>query len=215
MKTVGQLLKETREAKNLSLDDISKATKIQKRYLISIENDDLKQISSQAYANGYVKNYSEFLGLNSRNVLAFLRRQTKEVPRSVILPQKSNETIKTARYRLTPGKFLVLVVVFLLIVFIGYFGIQYRRLQSVPQLIIEQPQEEQVATNTTRIEILGKTDPDATIAINGIGVLVRSDGKFFEQVQVFPGENTVTIIATSRYGKTTTMTRQISVSKTE
>lgn len=212
MKTVGELLKETRESKNLTLDQVAKATRIQKRYLAALEKNDFKQISTQEYAKGYVKNYSEFLGLNSRNVLAFFRRQTQEIPKSALLP-KPDKPIKHNRFQLTPGKFVGLVVVTLLIVFVFYFILQYQRLQAPPILVLEQPKDTQEVVQSQRIDILGQTDPDATVAINGIGVLVRSDGKFFDQVQVFPGENTITIVATSRYGKTTTITRTISVAK--
>ena len=39
MKTVGQLLKETRTEKGLSIDQVAKATKIQKRYIEALETD--------------------------------------------------------------------------------------------------------------------------------------------------------------------------------
>jgi hypothetical protein len=59
------------------------------------------------------------------------------------------------------------------------------------------------------VDILGKTDPDATVTINGINVLVRADGKFFDQVPLNSGVNKITIIATSRFGKTTTIVREV------
>jgi len=62
-----------------------------------------------------------------------------------------------------------------------------------------------------RLQILGNTDPDATVTINGVSVLVRGDGKFFDQVALNPGVNTFTIIATSRLGKSTTIIRDIGV----
>jgi hypothetical protein len=51
---------------------------------------------------------------------------------------------------------------------------------------------------------LGKTDPDATISINGVSVLVRGDGKFFDQLNLDPGVNKIIIVATSRLGKSVT-----------
>lgn len=211
MKTVGQLLKETRTEKGLTVDQVAKATKIQKRFIEALESDEFKLIESQAYTIGFVKNYSEFLGLNSRHTLAFLRRQTREVSKTALLPKKTEESLHSSRLRLTPSRFIVFFVLFLLLIFVGYFTFQYQRLQSPPTLIIEQPKEVEIKTSAPRIEILGQTDPDATISINGIGVLVRNDGKFFDQVPVFPGENTISITATSRYGKTTQMVRQVFV----
>jgi cytoskeletal protein RodZ len=210
MKTVGEVLKETRELKNLTLDQVSHATRIQKKYLLAIEKNDFKQIPTQEYAKGYVKNYSDFLGLNARNILAFLRRQTREVPKSVLLPQKASGPLRKSRFILTPGRFVVIVVVVLLLSFISYFFLQYQRLQLPPTLIVQEPKDQQVI-QAQRIDVLGATDPSATISINGVGVLVRSDGKFFDQVQLFPGENTISITATSRYGKTASVTKVVQV----
>ncbi len=211
MKTVGQLLKETRIEKGLTIDQVAKATKIQKRYIEALETDEFKQIESQAYTIGFVKNYSEFLGLNSKHVLAFLRRQTREISKSALLPKKTEEELQTSRIRLTPSRFIVFFITFLLLLFVGYFVVQYQRLQAPPTLVIEQPKENETILNAPRIEVLGQTDSDATVSINGIGVLVRDDGKFFDQVQVFPGKNTIVITATSRYGKTTQVNREITV----
>ena len=56
MKTVGQILRETRVAKGLTLEQIEKETKIRKRFLVGIEADDFREMPSQAYAKGFVKN---------------------------------------------------------------------------------------------------------------------------------------------------------------
>ncbi|MCJ7826477.1 hypothetical protein MUP56_02585, partial [Patescibacteria group bacterium] len=55
----------------------------------------------------------------------------------------------------------------------------------------------------------GKTSSDATVTVNGVSVLVRSDGNFFDQVSLDPGVNTITITATSRFGKSTTIVRKV------
>ncbi|KKR02984.1 MAG: hypothetical protein UT26_C0012G0001, partial [Microgenomates group bacterium GW2011_GWC1_39_12] len=60
-----------------------------------------------------------------------------------------------------------------------------------------------------KLDILGTTNPDATVMVNGVSVTVRSDGRFFTQITLEPGVNTITILATSRYGKTTTMLRKV------
>lgn len=211
MNTVGQVLKETRESKNLSLDEVAKATKIQKKYLTAIESDDLRSIPSQAYASGFVKNYSEFLGLNSKHIMAFLRRQTKEVSKTTLLPKKEMAPLKPSLIMLTPTRFVMIIIGFLLLLFIGYFVTQYQRLQQPPILVVEQPSDGQQVVEAKRVDVLGRTDPDATVSINGVGVLVRSDGKFFDQVQLFSGNNIITISSTSRYGKTSTIIREVNV----
>ena len=207
------MLKETRTVKGLTLEQVEKSTKIRKKFLLALEADDYTLIPSQAYTKGFIKNYSEYLGLNSRNMMAFFRRQTEEVSKSSLLPKRAQEPIDKPAYVLTPGRFIFLLITSLLLLLLGYFGLQYRNLQIPPKLSIDSPKEE-IVTDTKRIDVTGSTDPDATVSINGVGVLVRSDGKFFDQVQLFSGKNTITITATSRYGKTTTATRVVTEQNT-
>lgn len=214
MKTVGSILKEAREAKHLTLENVEEATKIRVRFLEAIEVDDYSSLPSLAYAKGFVKNYAEFLGIPSATILAFFRRQTKEIAKSAILPKGVARSLNRTWFQLTPGKFLVFLFVGLVSAFLVYLSLQYRQLQNPPRLTIETPSENALIT-TKKTEALGTTDPDATVTVNGISVLIRSDGKFFDQVTLEPGENTITVTATSRYGKSTTVTRSVTYQSEE
>lgn len=207
MKTVGLILKETRTAKNLTLDDIEKVTKIRARFLEAIEADDYSKLPSVTYAKGFVKNYAEYLGLNTGHILAFFRRQTRETPKSSLLP-KQEEPLNRTWLQLTPGRFLALILIGLASLFLGYLGLQYRDLQNPPTLIVSEPKDNLVSTSP-RLDVLGKTDSDATITVNNISVLVRSDGQFFDQITLDQGINHVVFVATSRYGKTTTIQKNV------
>lgn len=208
MKTVGSILKEARVARNIALAQAEQATKIRLKFLKAIESDDYSGLPSLSYAKGFVKNYSEYLGLDSSMVLAFFRRQTAEVTRSSLLPKGVSEPLGKSLFQLTPGKFLSGILIALALIFLGYLGFQYRKLNQPAFLSIESPTN-QFVTQERRVDILGKTDPDATVTVNGINVLVRGDGKFFDQVPLDTGVNKITIIATSRFGKTTTIVREV------
>lgn len=208
MKTVGSILKEARAAKNITLAQAEEATKIRLKFLQDIESDDYSGLPSLSYAKGFVKNYSEYLGLDSGMVLAFFRRQTAEVTRSSLLPKSVSEQLGTSLFQLTPGKFLAGILAALVLIFLGYLGFQYRKLNQPAFLTIQSPAN-QFVTQERRVDILGKTDPDATVTVNGINVLVRGDGKFSDQVSLDSGVNKITVIATSRFGKTTTIVREV------
>ncbi len=207
MKTVGSILKEARLAKNLTLIDVEKVTKIREKFLDAIEQDAYQLLPSPIYAKGFVKNYGEYLGLDSTRVMAFFRRQTVDIKRSSLLPNKS-EDIGSKGLRITPGRFIALIVGAFILVFLVYFGFQYQKLYMPPTLAITTPIQESIVKEK-KLDILGTTNPDATVMVNGVSVTVRSDGRFFTQITVEPGVNTITILATSRYGKTTMITRKV------
>ena len=208
MRTVGDILKEARLAKGLTLEEVEVATKIRAKFLAAMEADDFRRLPTPSIVRGFVYNYSEFLGLNSQTVLAFLRRQTTDVPKASLLPKGMAQSLNRSAFQLTPGKFLALLLGSLVAIFLIYLGLQYRQISQPPHLTLDSPKD-QLVTNDKRVEIIGKTDSDATIVINGVSTLVRSDGRFFDQVSLESGVNKITIIATSRFGKTSTVTRDV------
>lgn len=208
MKTVGGILREARASKKLSLEQAETSTKIRAKFLEAIEQDDYSALPSISYAKGFVKNYAEYLGLDSHTVLAFFRRQTTEASRLSLLPKREPVVLNKSFVQLTPGRFLATVLIILALVFLGYLGLQYQKINLAPSLSVEAPTN-QLVVKERRVDVLGKTDPDATVTVNGISVLVRGDGKFFDQVSLDPGVNKITIVATSRLGKTTTLTREV------
>ncbi len=208
MKTVGEMLRDVRQLKQLKLTDVEQETKIRLKFLEAIEADDFNKMPSLSYAKGFVKNYSEFLGMDSRVVLAFFRRQIADVPKSSLLPKGIEEPLNRSVFQLTPGKFVTLIIFSLIVLFLAYLGFQYRSLQQPPALSVDSPVNQAVVTEK-HIDVFGQTDPDATVTINGVSVLVRGDGKFFDQLGLDSGVNKIVITATSRLGKSTSVTREV------
>ena len=75
--SVGEIFKEARKEKGLTLEEISKETNIPKRYLEAIENDNFSVFSSETYAIGFVSNYAEALEIDKELVLSQYRRLKK------------------------------------------------------------------------------------------------------------------------------------------
>ncbi|MDY7222936.1 helix-turn-helix domain-containing protein [Halalkalibacterium halodurans] len=64
MSELGQRLREIREEKQLSLDDLQRTTKIQKRYLLAIEEGRYDVLPGVFYARAFIKTYAEAVGLD-------------------------------------------------------------------------------------------------------------------------------------------------------
>ncbi|MFD3445535.1 helix-turn-helix domain-containing protein [Microbacteriaceae bacterium 4G12] len=77
MTELGQKLKEAREAKGLSLDELQDITKIQKRYLVSIEEGNYNVLPGDFYVRAFIKQYAEAVGLDPD---AIVEEHSKEVP---------------------------------------------------------------------------------------------------------------------------------------
>ncbi|WP_268517924.1 cell shape determination protein RodZ [Bacillus atrophaeus] len=65
MTELGIRLKEAREEKAMSLDDLQAVTKIQKRYLTALEEGNYDIIPGSFYVRAFIKQYAEAVGLDS------------------------------------------------------------------------------------------------------------------------------------------------------
>lgn len=69
IKNLGSMLKQRRKEMNLSLKEAENATSIRMTYLQSIEEGDLSKLISPVYAQGFVKQYAGFLGMDGDRVV--------------------------------------------------------------------------------------------------------------------------------------------------
>ncbi len=67
--SIGQQLRTAREARRISLEQVSQATHIRVRYLQALEAGDLGSLPSQAQARGFLRAYGDYLGLNSEELM--------------------------------------------------------------------------------------------------------------------------------------------------
>ncbi len=64
VKKIGELFKERRVEKNLSLKEVESATSIRANYLAAIEEGHESQFLSRVYMYGFMRQYASFLGLD-------------------------------------------------------------------------------------------------------------------------------------------------------
>lgn len=83
-----------------------------------------------------------------------------------------------------------------------------------PTLSITAPAEGLV-TNKSTVTVTGKTDDvtskPVTVTVNGAAATVNTDGTFSKDVTLVNGSNTITIVAKDKAGKTTTVTRKVTL----
>lgn len=62
--SIGARLRAAREARRLTIEQVSEATKLRPHYLQALETDDFTAIPSAAQARGFLRLYAEFLELD-------------------------------------------------------------------------------------------------------------------------------------------------------
>ena len=86
---------------------------------------------------------------------------------------------------------------------------------TVPPTLSVTAPAEGLITNKSTVTVTGKTDDatskPVTVTVNGTAVTVGTDGAFSKDVTLANGSNTITIIAKDKAGKTTTVTRTVTL----
>lgn len=89
MGRIGDIFREQRLSKGLTLDQVSDETNISTRYLQGIENDNFQNFPGEVYIQGFIRNYAEFLGLDPERMISRYRAQEEAAPGTSDLLQSS------------------------------------------------------------------------------------------------------------------------------
>lgn len=217
--TLGEKLQKLRSERRASLNEVSKYTRIQIKYLEYLEEGAYAKMPADVYVRGFLRSYAEFLGVEERNLIRLYDKESeikKNLEKSK-LPKigwqgEKKKAIDVSSFVFTPR---ILAVALVALAAIGGFFYLYKEIgafASTPRLVVLSP-ENNYSTDGNSITVEGVTDRDARIFLNGAPILVSDDGKFRESVTVQPGANTINIKASNKFDKAieTTLTVQSTV----
>jgi cytoskeleton protein RodZ len=99
MESPGKFLKRERETRNISLEEISKFTKVKEHYLKAIEEDQYQLLPAVLYVKGFLSVYAKYLTLNPKDILLQYENYLKSLlpPETIGLPQQAPPKKKSAR----------------------------------------------------------------------------------------------------------------------
>jgi len=85
---IGQQLRQAREARQLSLEQVAQATHIRLRYLQALETGDFAALPSDVQARGFLRAYASFLNLDATALLATGQADTVAILQPMPEPQQ-------------------------------------------------------------------------------------------------------------------------------
>jgi cytoskeletal protein RodZ len=208
MKTIGEILSEARKAQKLKISSVSEKTKIRPRFIRAIEKNDFTKLSSPSTTYGFIKNYAQFLKVSPSLALAVFRRdwvsdkKGKIVPRGLVKPLDAPKFLRPDRIG-----FFFLTLLFIVVILV-WLALQYFSISRGPTLEIITPPD-QAKIKTSLIEVVGRTEPDASVTVNGELTHVSKKGEFGLTINLSRGKNTILVEAVNRLGKKRQLTIEI------
>lgn len=93
MPSFGETLRRERELRQISLREISEATKINLRYLDSLERDDFRHLPGGVFNKGFVRAYAQYIGVDADGMVdAYLDEERRQAETAEAL--RGGETIR-------------------------------------------------------------------------------------------------------------------------
>jgi cytoskeletal protein RodZ len=147
MPALGERFRAAREARGLSLSDVSQQIRIRSVYLAAIEDENWASIGAPVYIRGFLRTYARFLGLDPEEVVGSFNgvpppppgaRASAATPDPAVAPAFSLPTLpagspETPRRRGSLVIWAAGIVAFLLIAFVVYNEWVFHQ-QSVPSV---------------------------------------------------------------------------------
>lgn len=191
MQTIGQFFKENRLQQKLSPEEAAQRLLVSRDFIQKIEGDDFENLPAEVYLKGFVKKYAQLLHLNELRALALFRRSYLRSKEETAVPP---QPIKKKLFTLTPRTFINLAISVIIIGFLGFLYWQYRNYAGKPLLVVTSPAD-RATIYQDYVEVIGQTDPDAKLYINGQESYVSEDGSFAVAVGLNPGHNQLIVTA--------------------
>ncbi|MGN1080241.1 MAG: helix-turn-helix domain-containing protein [Alphaproteobacteria bacterium] len=98
--TVGALLRKTRLAKKQDLRDIASYLCIRYQFLEALEENRYKELPGEAYANGFIRSYAAYLGLDPADIIMRYKQeffaQAREEKRGLNMSEEETENMTPA-----------------------------------------------------------------------------------------------------------------------
>jgi cytoskeletal protein RodZ len=148
--TIGEILKRTRESKNLTIETVNRETKISVVMIRALEQDDLESFGSETYLKGFLRNYARYLGLDPDQLWSMLSRQRGDVPDGKGTFWDIEEAVREEK--LSSPKIvqrIVIPILIVVIVVLSFLYIKARRDRSVTTGAINGERPTVAACDTT------------------------------------------------------------------
>ena len=205
---LGEIFQKAREEKNLDRRAFVRLTQIPEKYLIAIEEGKFNFLpKAKAHRLAYIRSIAKVLELPADECIVQFEKEAGLDNADLAHPLRSIKLFPIATISIFIRN---LAIASLAIFFVGYLGWQVRGVLQPPYLAVFTPVEGNVVTSP-RPNILGETEKETRLTVNGQEIMVNEQGQFSADVDLSGGVNTIQISATKKHGKTTTIVRHVVV----
>jgi cytoskeletal protein RodZ len=201
-KTLGELLKSTRQKKEITLEDAETVTKVKLKYLKALEENNWDILPLDVYTRGFILSYSKLLNIKKDEVLSLFETEALLHRRRQNSELSYNRSFRDIKFLITPKLLAYSALSLFVLTMVGYIVFQITSFAGLPSLEIITPANN-IVVDQDSIDMSGLTDPDAIVKVNDENVPVTQEGRFISTLRLHRGVNVLKVKAINKTKKET------------
>jgi transcriptional regulator with XRE-family HTH domain len=186
--TVGQRLREAREAKGLSIEDIAATTRIPTRHLSSLETSEWDKLPAATYSVGFAKNYAAAVGLDRAEIADALRLEMGGTRPVTIYPEvyETADPARTMPKGLVFGALALLALVVLGLTWMSSNAMESSDAPAVAENSVAPAENVDVPAPAPAVAVAG---PVVLAATEAVWISVKDGGAILKQGELAAGQS--------------------------
>jgi cytoskeletal protein RodZ len=205
-KTVGEILTETRQEQNLSLEEVARATRQRLNHLVALEAGDYERLPGGVYSEKILETYANFLNIDLKSLKNIFDREIlagRQIKKRAFLKK-----ISSKNFLVTPRLIKISAAAVLVMLLLTYLGFEINNIFSPPNLVVTSPTDN-LTTEEPTIAVAGSTGKEVIVKINDQIIQTDAMGNFNESVSLKTGLNIIKISAAKKRSRENIIYRQV------
>jgi len=201
-------LKSDRERRKITPEKAAEITRIGRRHIELMESGCFEKLPGGIYRKKILEEYASYLGVACRDLLENQTKENSEEGEKTLFFSQKTKNNPVHLPKIT--KNVIIALTFAACLF--YLGAGIEKIARPPELSVYNPPENLVAKEKS-IKIIGQSEEETEITINGENILANENGFFQKTVSLKSGVNTIKISAKKKHSRENTVTREVLVQK--
>ena len=211
---LGAILRRRRESKGISLEQAAEDTRIREKFLEALESGDHVTLPGAVYTKGFLRNYADYLDLDSANLVALYTAERAPTPEPARRFEPMRPVMRGGLF-ISPTILVPVLVLAAVVGFVGYLSYQFASFATPPRIEVVEPAGDAIA-RSAEYTVRGRTTPDGRVTIRVFpgpetfpDIRPAADGTFAATVQLRPGPNHIEVQVLDPSGKVSQVSRSV------
>lgn len=205
--TLGDKLRALRKGQAVTLEMMERETHVQRRYLEALERGRYEALPEPMYTRNFIRAYARVLSADADYFIELYEEECGRcdlVLPSVMPRQRVRGKLLFAWNTFVKAGAMACIALGIL----GYLGWQIWHMTAPPTIVLESPDDATMAQEAI-VHVRGSVEGEATVAIDGVLVVVNADQTFDAVVDLREGLNVITVTAQRRYSREAQVERRV------